>query len=291
MGEGIMLKKLLVLISLALLAAGCSGNFSAAISKRAISGTGYTTSVHKELVSIPAPTTPIPVAVYKFRDQTGQYKPHPAAASFSTAVTQGATSILIKALEDSGWFIPVEREALADLLQERKIIRQTRAMYLGPDEKRRVQPLPPLLYAGVIIEGGIIGYDSNVASGGLGAKYFGLGASTQYRVDRVTIYLRVVSVKNGAVLKTVQTTKIILSNQISAGLFRYVRLNRLLEVETGVATNEPVEMAVQEAIEKAVCQLVVEGVKLGLWTPKDPEAFEKFSAPRPLTKEVNQAID
>ncbi|BAT71792.1 curli production assembly/transport component CsgG [Thermosulfidibacter takaii ABI70S6] len=263
----------LLSVILLVFAVGCSGSFSTAISPRAKSGPEYVTSVHKSLVSLPKPETSIPVAVYKFRDQTGQYKPHPTAANFSTAVTQGATSILIKALEDSGWFIPLEREALANLLQERKIIRQTRHMYLSEKQRQQIEPLPPLLYAGVIIEGGIIGYDTDVASGGFGAKYFGLGGSTQYRIDRVTIYLRVVSVKTGAVLKTVQTTKVILSNEVSAGLFRYVRLNRLLEIETGVATNEPVEMAVQEAIEKAVHDIIIEGVKMKLWKPQNPKKF------------------
>jgi curli production assembly/transport component CsgG len=38
-----------------------------------------------------------------------------------------------------------------------------------------------------------------------------------------------------------------------------------LEVETGYTTNEPVQMAVTEAIEKAVSTLVLEGIKDGIW--------------------------
>ncbi|HAA84340.1 MAG: Curli production assembly/transport component CsgG [Thermodesulfobacterium commune] len=246
----------------------CAGSLPKTLSQEAVSGPEYITSIHEDLISLPKPKQKVPVAVYKFRDQTGQYKPPTGSTNFSTAVTQGATSILIKALEDSGWFLPVEREGLANLLQERRIILQMRDIYLNDNEKKTIEPLPPLLYAGVLFEGGIIGYDTNITSGGIGAKYFGLGGAVEYRVDRVTIYLRAVSVKTGTVLKTVQATKVILSKEITAGIFRYVRLNRLLEAEAGIAANEPVEMAVQEAIEKAVYDMIIEGYKIGLWEPE-----------------------
>lgn len=272
------LKNLKFLISLTfpILLLGCLAVTPEIVSQRAISEPEYITSIHKDLLSLPKPENPIPVAVYKFRDQTGQYKAPGNATNFSTAVTQGATSILIKALEDSGWFIPLERESLANLLQERKIILQMRDLYLTEEQKKNFDPLPPLLYAGIIFEGGIIGYDSNVTTGGIGAKYFGAGGSVEYRVDKVTIYLRAVSVKNGAILKTVQTSKTILSQMLSLGIFRFVRLNRLLEAETGIAANEPVEMAVQEAIEKAVYDMIIQGVKMGIWKPKDQKEFEKW---------------
>lgn len=258
-----------------LLILGCAGPLHYPFYEKAISGPEYITSIHKDLVSLPRPEKRVPVAVYKFRDQTGQYKPPTTSTNFSTAVTQGATSILIKALEDSGWFIPAERESLSNLLQERKIIQQMGSQYADENLKSAIsQILQPLIYAGVLLEGGVIGYDTNIVSGGIGARYFVAGGSAQYRVDRITVYVRAVSVKNGAVLKTVQATKVVLSQQLSAGFFRFVRLNHLLEAEAGFAANEPVEMALQEAIEKAVYDLIIEGVKIGMWKPADPEAFK-----------------
>ena len=268
--------KFILILCLPSIIFGCMALTPNIASIRATSGPEYITSIHQDLVSLPKPENPIPVAIYKFRDQTGQYKSPGNATNFSTAVTQGATSILIKALEDSGWFLPVEREGLANLLQERKIVLQMRDFILQKSRKKQFEPLPPLLYAGIIFEGGIIGYDSNVTTGGIGAKYFGAGGSAEYRVDKVTIYLRAVSVKNGAVLKTVQTSKTVLSQMLSLGIFRFVRLNRLLEAEAGIAANEPVEMAVQEAIEKAVYDIIIEGVKVGIWKPKDTKEFEKW---------------
>ncbi len=76
---------------------------------------GEATDVTKRLKELASPKEPVVVGVYKFRDQTGQYKPSEVGGSFSTAVTQGATSILVKSLEDSKWFVPIERENLANL--------------------------------------------------------------------------------------------------------------------------------------------------------------------------------
>lgn len=231
---------------------------------------GETTDVTQRLKDFALPKEPLYVGVYKFRDQTGQYKPTENGSSFSTAVTQGATTILIKALEDSKWFVPIERENLGNLLNERKIIRSTRQEYrknANPNEPQ----LPPLLYAGIILEGGIISYDSNIVTGGLGARYFGISGSTQYRQDRITIYLRAVSTNSGKILKTVYVSKTILSQAVDASLFKYVKFKRLLEAETGFTKNEPVQLAVTEAIEKAVESLIIEGIEDKLWAPQASE--------------------
>ncbi|HHH49913.1 MAG TPA: hypothetical protein ENK52_02920 [Saprospiraceae bacterium] len=230
---------------------------------------GEATQSTIRLKSLPPPKEKIIVAVYKFRDQTGQYKPSENGASWSTAVTQGATTILLKALEDSNWFIPIERENVSNLLNERKIIRSSHSQYSASNNGNK-PVLPPLLFAGVILEGGIISYDANVITGGAGLRYFGTGGGSQYRQDRVTVYLRAVSTSNGKILKTVYTSKTILSQAVDVGIFQFVRFGRLLEAETGYTYNEPSEMAVTEAIEKAVESLVIEGVEDGLWLLKEP---------------------
>lgn len=225
---------------------------------------GETTYYTTELKNMPLPKEKIVIGVYKFRDQTGQYKPSENGNNWSTAVPQGTTTILIKALEDSKWFIPIERENIANLLNERQIIRSTRQEYLKDTDKNS-QSLPPLLYAGILLEGGVISYDSNIMTGGLGARYFGIGASSQYRQDRITIYLRAVSTLNGEILKTVYTSKTILSTSVNGSFFRYIDTERLLEAEVGLTQNEPVQLAVTEAIEKAVKSLIVEGIRDKIW--------------------------
>ncbi|AHM62729.1 curli production assembly/transport component CsgG [Flammeovirgaceae bacterium 311] len=226
-----------------------------------------------DMMNLPVPQQKVVAAVYKFRDQTGQYKPSVTGTNWSTAVTQGATSILINSLNESGWFTPIERENLGNLLNERKIIRSTRAEAQAITGKE--QPaLPALLFAGVILEGGIISYDANVVTGGAGLRYFGAGASGQYREDKITVYLRAVSSSTGEILKTVYTSKTILSQSVDFGLFRYVKFKRLLEAETGFTYNEPTEIAVKEAINKAVQSLIIEGMLAGYWKAESTDAMK-----------------
>jgi curli production assembly/transport component CsgG len=248
----------------------CSSFLNQPIVNKTRARLGPETQVYHELKELPKPEDPIVVAVYKFRDQTGQYKPAELGSSWSTAITQGATTILIRALEESGWFIPIERENIGNLLNERKIIRSSRLQYSGKNNANK-NLLPPLLFAGVILEGGIISYESNVRTGGMGVRYFGTGGSTQYREDRISIYLRAVSTSNGKILKTVYTTKTILSQKVDIGVFKYVDTDKILEAEAGYTRNEPSEMAVTEAIQMAVESLVFEGIEDHLWniTPED----------------------
>ena len=200
------------------------------------------------------PQTRIPVSVYAFRDQTGQYKPQANVSSFSTAVTQGATSMLTQMLLESGWFLPMERENLQNLLTERKI-----------HNSSKNKELPPLSEARLLLEGGIISYDTNVSTGGIGAEYFGIGASELYREDQVSVYLRAVDVYSGQVLVSVSASKKVFSQELRAGLFRYVSLNRLAEFEGGYSTNEPVQLSVKQAMERALVELIEKGLDMGYW--------------------------
>ena len=226
---------------------------------------GEMTPYTKQLKDLPAPNEKIVIGVYKFKDQTGQYKMAENGSNWSTAIPQGTTSILLKALEDSKWFRPIERENIGNLLNERQIIRSTRKEYeVAKDGKTIISDqLPPLLYAGVLLEGGIISYDTNVMTGGIGARYFGIGGGTQYRQDRVTVYIRVVSSMTGEIMKTIYTSKNILSTTVNGSFFRYIDTDRILEAEMGFTQNEPVSLAVTQAIEKAVYTLILESVEDG----------------------------
>ena len=220
------------------------------------------TGTHADLARLPPPKGKVVAAVYGFRDKTGQYKPAPDS-SFSTAVTQGAASMLVKALKDSGWYMPVERENLQNLLTERKIIRALEI----PAEKNVPQiALPQLMPASIIIEGGIVAYESNVRTGGVGANYLGIGASTQYRMDQVTINLRSIDIRTGQVLNSVSTTKSILSYEFKPSVFKFIAFRDLVQFEAGITRNEPAQMCVQEAIDTAVIFLTLYGIRDGLWS-------------------------
>ena len=226
--------------------------------------------MQNEFNTIPAPASgkPVSVAVYSFRDMTGQRRPQSNIASLSMAVTQGAESFLIKALQDVGggqWFDVVERVGLDNLTKERLIIRQMREAYEGPNAK----PLMPMQFAGMIIEGGIVGYDSSTKSGGIGARVFGIGKQTQWSQDVVTISIRAVSVNTGKILASVTVQKTILSSADAITALRFFDLGtRAFEGEAGFTINEPGTYAVKSAIEAGVVELIKEGARKGLWSYK-----------------------
>jgi curli production assembly/transport component CsgG len=214
---------------------------------------------------------PITIAVYGFKDMTGQRKSLPNIASLSSAVTQGAENYLIKALQEVGnarWFRVVERVGLENLIKERQMIRSMREQYQG----KEATPLPPMLFAGVIVEGGIVGYDSNTITGGSGMRIFGIGASTQYQSDTVTVTLRTVSVSTGEILTTVTVTKTVLSYMDKVTLLRFIDDGtplganaRALEGEMGGSINESINKAVDVAVQAAVVNTIKEGARKGHW--------------------------
>lgn len=226
-----------------------------------------TTATYEALRNLPAPKKPVPVAVYGYPDLTGQFKPTETVSTNSRAVTQGASWMLVKALKDAAagrWFKVIERANLQNLLKERQIIRETR----GRLEKKTgmSQPnLPSLLFAGVILDGGIIGYDSNTITGGIGARYLGIGGDVQYRQDTVTIYLNAISSQTGEILKSVMTRKTVVSYGVRGSVFKFVAFQKLLEGETGYTVNEPGQIALAQAIEHAVRSLIIEGALENLW--------------------------
>lgn len=247
---------------LSLMLVGCAGKAKFDVRTQQVA--------YKELSTIKSPDgEPIIIAVYDFLDMTGQKKPGGTYASMSTAVTQGSYQLLIKALADAGdgkWFRVVERTSLPSLLQERKLIRSTRQQVDG----EKAESLPPLLFAGAYITGGVVGYDSDITSGGLGARVLGIQANKSFRKDIVTIILRLVNVQTGEVVISTTIEKTIISTSTGSDVFKYFDTDTMLvEIEAGYAKNEPVTFALRKAIEKGVVEVIQEGVKKDLW------AFEK----------------
>ena len=229
----------------------------------------------KDFDKIPDPAgPPISVAVYSFKDLTGQRKPSTTLSLFSTAVTQGAESYLIKTLQEAGnrqWFTVVERANLDDLLKERQMIKQTREIYEGSNARL----LPPMTMAGVIIEGGIIDYNSNVLTGGTGAAVFGIGPYTQYTQDQVVISLRLVSVQNGEILTSVTIQKNLLSTMDGLTAMKFFNQNtQAFELDSSQSFNEPGNYALRSAIEQGVVELIKKGERQGLWKYKGATSNE-----------------
>ena len=224
--------------------------------------------INQDLANIGEPRARPSVAIYptSFTDQTGQRRSNSQYASFSTAITQAPYTYLIRALKHAGngkFFDVVERVGLDNLTKERQLIRQTRSSF------EEDKDLLPLTFAGLLMEGGVVGYETNIKSGGLGARYLGIGSTKEYRVDTVTVSLRTVSVSKGTVLTEVLTTKSILSVGLSQDVFRFISDGtELIEIENGMVENESVNIALQNAIETALLETIKLGIEQRYWSLK-----------------------
>jgi len=246
------------------------------------------TTINKPEFVLPKPANgPVVVAVYSFLDRTGQRKPSPMVAQLSSAVTQGSETYLIKALQDVGngsWFKVVERVGLDNLMKERQMIRQMREIYEGANAK----PMPPMLFAGVLVEGGIVGYDSNVVTGGSGMRILGIGPQTQYQADMITVSLRVVSVTTGEVLVSITTTKTVYSYMDKLGVLRFVEAGtKSIEAEIGMGVNESGNRATNMAIQAAVVEMIREGQRKGFWD-YDPKSVEEIRLAEEAKKKAKE---
>ena len=219
----------------------------------------------EELKNLPAASVMPTVAIYpnSFKDLTGQRRSNSTFALFSTAITQAPEAFLIRAFKHTSggkFFRVVERVGLDDLTKERQLIRSTRKEF---KEDNKMQPL---LFAGLLVQGGVVSYEANLKSGGAGARYLGIGNSKQYREDTVTISLRLISVSTGEVLMETLVSKSIISTSISQDIFRFIeQQTELVEIEGGVAENESVSIALQKAIETGVLNIINIGIERGYW--------------------------
>ena len=268
--------KSLVLFSL-LFVVGCASIPDKVKEYDALGPFHHQTPTNEMLVNLPELNQEImTIAVYNFTDKTGQRKPSQKFSQLSTAVSQGPEVWVIQALKEAGggtWFKVVERGGLENLVKERQLIRSTRESYEGQEANKN--SLKPLLFAGLILEGGIVSYDSNIDTGGFGVRYFGIGAHEEFRVDQVTVSMRVVAVQTGEVVLAVNGTKTIASHKSGVDAFRFIDMGtRAIEVESGVSANEPVNYAIRSAVEYCIIEIIKQGEQKSLWKFKEEKLNE-----------------
>ena len=220
------------------------------------------------LLEIPIPRQKAVVAVYDFPDLTGQRKPSSKMALFSTAVTQGANSYVLDALSyvsDGNFFTVLDRSSssLNNLSKERQIIKNQRVAVEGSGATK----LPPLLFAGLILEGQIVSYDSSILSGGNGFRIKGFSPATnQWRVDTVEVSMRLVLTQTGETISNITVKKEILSASVSRDVWRFWEQGtELIELETGYTQTEATGYAIRSAIELGLYKLIEEGKSQKFW--------------------------
>ena len=261
---------------------------------------GPFTYTRMSLQRLPPVGPPIPVAVYGFPDLTGQNKFTPGItyAELSRAVTQGGGTLLIDVLRSAGngaWFDVVERPQVDDVLRERKLIEDSSAAKViapensapeykltdtdgkrGSKREGRNSFLPPLRFAHYLFAGGITGYDRVYLTGGIGASYLGIGGNVSYQKDIVNVTLRLIDVLTGEIVSSVNTSKTIYSFQAGPSVSYYVSVSNLLTVDGSGTTAEPVLLAVREAMELAVYQIMLSCYQQPTWCAAHPNMWPQY---------------
>jgi len=220
-------------------------------------------SEFSELSDLAQPISdPLIVGVYSFTDQTGQRAVLSRNTSeMSSAIPQGLNAILVQELKlagKGGWYRVVERETISDVLNERRIV----ASALGAEAE---QQLPNLLLPGIILTGGAVSYDRKIHEEFRGFGISSVNGNTQVQSDQVGVVLRAVSVQTGEVIETVYASKEVLSQVNSLSGLRVFNTSTLA-FEVGNATNEPVSLAVRQAIASAIVELTRRGIKREWWS-------------------------
>ena len=220
-------------------------------------------SEFSELSDLTKPISdPLIVGVYSFTDQTGQRAVLSRNTSeMSSAIPQGLNAILVQELKLAGegdWYRVVERETFSDVLNERRIV----AAALGAEAE---QKLPNLLLPGIILTGGAVSYDRKIHEKFSGFGISSVNGNTQVQSDQVGVVLRAVSVQTGEVIESVYASKEVLSQVSSLSGLRVFNTSTLA-FEVGNAINEPVSLAVRQAIASAIIELTRRGIKRGWWS-------------------------
>ena len=146
---------------------------------------------------------------------------------------------------------PFER-ALADLQAYADTRRK--AVPLAPSYDRLLQPsaLPQMLIADYIMTGAIVAHDTDVLSRGTGLRIQNVGVINRVQKDVITVNLRLVNVGTGETVANRTVSQTVLSRKDQGDTMNYVTLNRILEFETGVVTNEPRSLALDAAFRLAI---------------------------------------
>jgi curli production assembly/transport component CsgG len=247
--------------------------------------TGNLTATGQELAGLPpAPAAPLNVAVYDFQDLTGQNKSSARVGfpEFSRAITQGASAILVDALKTAGqgcWFNVVERGYLDSLLRERKLIQDTYA-FLKRDPKDLIDPLK---FAEYIVTGGVVSYDSPTQAVAANVLYAGYGGGLSSSKDLVTVNLRLVRVRDGVVVTSINASRPIVTVGANASVTRVLD-RRVLDAQVSGSIQEAVQTAVREAIEAGVYELVRQGSERGIWIRKVPASPTPAAERKPMAR-------
>ncbi|WP_239551227.1 CsgG/HfaB family protein [Halanaerobacter jeridensis] len=206
------------------------------------------TKVTQLLAALPEPESKAKIAVYNIVDKTGQVKD-----IGSSVVTQGATDMMITALQRSRQFIILDRVNFVNLMNEQNLKTKGR---LRQGEGPQISRMTGSDY---VLSGGVTEYQVDKATGGLGLKIAGVGGSNKYATASTAIDLRLTDTTTGEVVWAVSLKKEIKGEKIGIQTFAFIG-NNVVEFETGKGKQEVINLVVRTLLEEAVFKLYQSGV-------------------------------
>lgn len=219
---------------------------------------------HDALRAAPHPRQRVMTAVNSIQDQTGKL-------SFGL-FGPDAGMMLAQALQNAGggaWFAVVDRDSLDELAASHRF---------ALDQPRR-RP------RAVRVDCTITSVDSALERGGDGAALLGASANSPYWRISVTMDLRASSVFPGPVPVQVSVREELYAAPLRDGGVKYASLGAQLPARTGFSAESPPELAVREAMEKAVYRLVLRATARKLWAfaaRPAPKRKKIAARPRPV---------
>lgn len=206
------------------------------------------------------------VAVTSFEDLTGAR----VDGGYSTAVAASGHLLLefiLKNYRDEGHLAIYSRRLLSELINERRLAQQANTSYateavnslskatqalMGNAKIKPLHDLPDLGPVDFLITGAVIGYDKNTRDSGAAAGMVGISNRYQQSEDSVSVLVELINVKTGAMSGIGIASELISSKLFNAGVFKYLEVDKILELEGGGSLNEPKTYALYLALTQAV---------------------------------------
>ncbi len=210
------------------------------------------TDMSSYLKNLPKPINKIAVAVYGINDRTGQYLQKDNGTSNSTAISQGATDMLIGSLVKSGQFVVADRSILNPFMTEQDLKRKKYQSFNSNEPFK----LDKLIESRYIITGSITEYGI-IDTGGTRVKINGKGLNGENAIAYAALDLRVVDSETNEVVYTVSLKDGITGEKKGLDILSFFGGDILVDLESGVGYQEPINLVVRRLIDAAVYDMSV----------------------------------
>jgi len=206
------------------------------------------------------------MAVTSFDDLTGAR----VEGGASTAIAGSGLLLLeliLNSYSDERRIRLFSRRLLTDLVNERRLAQQynstaaSRSLnslseaakaLVNPDKLSKAYDLADIAPVDYLLTGAVIGYDKNLSDLGAGAGLVGLSSSYKKSDDAVTVLVQIIDVATGEIAGVGIGSESVTSVMLGGGVFKFLEIDRILELEGGGSLNEPRTYALYQALNQAV---------------------------------------